>query len=149
MVNTKPEDILCLKDHWLENHSKLFQQTFADQLPVYKGLVYVPGDSKLYNIVSIRGKAGQCRGWILQYLIEWNSDGWKKNYDLGELVSVSIYLAGNKCCKINKQANKTKTRSASCHDEKQNRTQAGLLPLRTYEKRLLFLCPQLSLDLQV
>lgn len=36
MVNTKPEDILCLKDHWLENHSKLFQQTFADQLPVYK-----------------------------------------------------------------------------------------------------------------
>lgn len=41
MTNTKPEGVLGLKDHRLESHSKLFQQTFADQLPLFRVLCFV------------------------------------------------------------------------------------------------------------
>lgn len=81
MAHTKPEGILCFKGHCLESHSKLFQQTLEDQLPVYDVVFYVPGDTEICNIVSIRGKRG-----ISECLMEKNYDG------LGDPVSASILL---------------------------------------------------------
>lgn len=53
MANTKPAGILCLKDHWLESHSELFHLRVSS---LYNAVFCVPGDTEIYNIVSVKGK---------------------------------------------------------------------------------------------
>lgn len=53
MANTKSEGVLCLQDHWLESHLELFHLRISS---LYNAVFCVPGDTGIYNIVSVRGR---------------------------------------------------------------------------------------------